>query len=129
MARKSKAQGGQHKLVPRLRTDESVIVVAKPSRVARLPRYLLSLGFYGFWRKRDTCVVTDRRMLLGRGMFNRKERSIPIPRVNDVSYVRRWLACYSDVLIDTKRGQELVRIGPLSCRNARLFTSELQDRI
>ncbi len=112
----------------KLRTDESVLVV-RPSRLLRLPRYLFSLGLYGIWRKRDTCVVTDRRMLLGKGLLNRRERSIPIPRVNDVSYMRRWLASYADVLVDTKKGQELVRVGPLTHRQAHRFTSELQDRI
>ncbi len=114
---------------PHLHPGESVAIIVTPSRVARLPRYLVSLGLYGLWRKRNTSVLTDRRLLLGSGMFNRRERSIPLPRVHDVSYVRRWLACYSDVIVDTKRGQELVRIGPLTCAKARRITSELQERL
>lgn len=112
-----------------LHKGESVVVVARPSRLARVPRYLVTLGLYGLWRKRNTSIVTDRRMLLGRGVLNRKEQSIPIGRIDDVSYVRRWMSCYSDVIVDTKRGQEMVRVGPLTCGKARRFTSELQERL
>lgn len=132
MTRKAKERKGRRsleKVAPHLHMGESVVLVARPSRMARLPRYLISLGLYGLWRKRDTVVMTDRRMLLGRGLFNRQERSIPIRRVNDVSYMRRWISCYSNVIVDTKRGQELVRVGPLTCSRARRFTSELQERL
>ena len=64
-------------------------MVVRPSRLARLPRYVVTLGLYGFWRKRDESVLTDQRILLGKGIIRRDERSIPLGRVDDVSVVRQ----------------------------------------
>ena len=72
-----------------LRGTETVRVVARPSKGATLPKYILTLGLYGFWRKRNTAVVTDRRILMGRGIINREERSIPLNRVNRASLSAR----------------------------------------
>ena len=59
---------------------EEVVLVAHPGRLATLPRIVLTLGLYSFWRKRDTSALTDQRILLGTGILGRRERSIPLAR-------------------------------------------------
>jgi hypothetical protein len=108
-----------------LEPDEDVIIVEHPSRMLKLPKYLISLGFYGIWRKRDVAAVTNRRVILGRGVFHRDERSIPLARVHDASFVRRGLASYSDVEVIGRRGTDVIRIGPLGARRARAITAKI----
>jgi hypothetical protein len=111
-----------------LRDDESVRVVVRPSRRARFARYLFTLGLYGLWRKRDTAVVTNRRILLGRGIVNREERSVPLARVNRAKFVRRGLNSYTEVEVSDGDRRFSERIGPLSSRTARRLQREILDQ-
>jgi hypothetical protein len=107
---------------------ESVILVARPAISAVWYRYLITLGIYGFWRSHDVSIVTDRRVLVGKGIVSRKETSLPYARINDASYVRKGLYAYCEVAA-THRGRGYVeRIGPLSSRQARRFTAEVLAR-
>jgi hypothetical protein len=105
--------------------DELLILVARPGRLANLPRYVLTLGLYGFWRKRNTSALTDQRVLLGRGVVRRDERSIPLPQVEDVAVARRGLYSYVDLTIAQRGWSEPERIGPLPPRAARQFAREV----
>jgi len=101
---------------------ESVIMVARPARSVTSHKYLYTLGLYGIWRKRHTFVLTDRRVLIGEGVFIRTEKSIPLDRVDDAVYIRRGVTAYAEVVF-TRRGQRVVqRIGPLTPVAARRFT-------
>lgn len=100
-------------------------MVARPGRLATFPRYLLTLGLYGIWRKRDTSAVTDQRVLLGRGVFRRDERSIPLSNIDDVIVARRGLYSYVDLTIAQRGRPEFQRVGPLSPRSARRFAREV----
>jgi Bacterial PH domain len=120
--------------VPRvdLQRGESLVLVARPARSVVWPRYLVTLGVYGIWRKRHTFVLTDRRVLIGRGVLVRTERSIPLDRVHDAVYRRRGLAAYCE-LVGVGRGGRHVehrveQIGPLSPLRARRFTAEVLAR-
>ena len=105
-----------------LLNGESIVLVTRPARSVTWHRYLLTLGVYSIWRKRNTFVLTDRRVLIGEGLFVRTERSIPLDRVDDAVYLRRGVAAYSEVVF-TRRGQRTVtRIGPLTPFAARRFT-------
>ena len=55
-------------------------MIARPGRVATLPRFVLTLGLYGLWRRRDSSVLTDRRVLMGRGIVRRASARSPCPR-------------------------------------------------
>src|SRR5262249_50939799 len=125
--RHTKMSGRSPRSVPRvdLQHGERVVLVARPSRAALLVRYALTLGLYGFWRKRNTFVLTDRRVLIGKGIFGRNERSIPLRRVDDAAYARRGLAAYSEIVSFDRAGRRLERIGPLSPRRAKRFTNEV----
>jgi hypothetical protein len=110
-----------------LRADETIRVVARPSRGATFPKYLLTLGLYGFWRKRNTAVVTDRRILMGKGIINREERSIPLTRINRAKFIRRGVNSYTEIDVIDNGRHHPERIGPLPRRTARRIQNELSD--
>lgn len=100
-----------------------------PWRAGSPFKYLVTLGVYGPWRKRHTTVVTTRRILLGRGIFNREERSIPLRHVDGVHFARRLLNSYALVTYNNRGQYENARLGPFSSRTARKLTSAISDRL
>ncbi len=105
-----------------------MIVVARPSRVLSIFKYLATLGLYGVWRKRHTYVVTDRRLLIGRGVLARRESAIPMDRIEDVLYVRKGVGAYCEVAA-TSHGRRVTNsLGPFSARIARRMAAEIQAR-
>jgi Bacterial PH domain len=111
-----------------LRPGESVVLMATPSRLLSVPKYLITLGLYGFWRKRQTYILTDQRVLMGRGIFNRTERSIPLSRIEDASFMRKGAGAYCEVVVQAHGRRRTDMVGPLSARNARRFAAEIQAR-
>ena len=111
-----------------LQAGEEVVVIARPSRLAVWPKYVFTLGLYGIWRKRHTSIVTDRRILLGKGIVSRSERSIPFNHVDEASFRRRGTYAYCDVIYTTRGQRNVQRVGPLSARAARRFAREVQAR-
>ena len=109
--------------------DEEVIMVARPGRLASLPRYVFTLGLYGIWRKRDTAVLTEQRILLGKGVLRREDRSIPLKRVDDVAYARRGPYSYANVLVTDRERAVVRRIGPMAPRTTRRFAREILRRL
>ena len=128
---KAKQRGEkQARKLPRgvaLHDDESVLMVASPSKGATFYKYVYTLGLYGLWRKRNTSVVTNRRILMGRGVVNREERSIPLSRVEGARFVRRGLHSYAELDISDRGRHHRELLGPLSPRMARRLTAEIQD--
>jgi hypothetical protein len=112
-----------------LRPGESVVVAARPALIKVWPLYLVTLGFYTIWRRRDICILTDQRVLLGKGVFSRSERAIPLRRVNDASYSRRGVAGYTEVKYQGGDRQQSVRLGPFQARVARRLAREIEDRV
>ena len=112
-----------------LRPGESVVFTEHPSWILNIPKYVLTLGLYSMWRRRKSFVVTNDRLLLGKGLVNRTERSIPMTRVDDAGYVRRGMASYTEVVVRGHESEGVLRLGPLSSRKARRFASELQGHM
>jgi len=106
-----------------LQPGESILLVARPSIAVNWPKYLATLGLYGIWRKRATTVLTNRRILLNRGVLARTERSIPFTHVNDARFFRRGYAGYADILM--RGSSRIERIGPMRPSQARRVTSEV----
>ena len=126
------AAGDEAVRVPRglpLQRGEEVVMSASPSPAAHFYRYFYTLGLYEFWRRRDTAVVTDRRLLVSRGVFNREERSIPMANIEGARYVRRGVNSYALVTIVDRGGRKVERIGPMSGRQARRFVAEVLQRL
>jgi Bacterial PH domain len=108
---------------------ETVVMVARPARFATFPKFLATLGLYSLWRKRDTSVVTNQRILFGKGIFNRTERSIPLANIDDVAFARRGINSYADLTVDERGRSTVRRIGPMGPRTAHRFTKEVLRRL
>ena len=117
------------KMQQRIFDQEEVVMVARPGRLATLPKFVLTLGMYSFWRRRDTSVLTDQRILLGTGIVRRRERSIPLAVIDDVTFARRGINSYADVTFRDGRSSTLRRIGPMTPRTARRFARETLRRL
>jgi hypothetical protein len=109
--------------------DEEVVLVARPGRLATFPKYLVTLGLYAIWRRHDTTVLTNQRILLGKGILRRSERSIPLARVDDVTFARSWLSSYADLTIQDRGHRTVKRIGPMAPRTAHRFAKEILRRL
>jgi len=126
-AQDSRSKRRTPKMLP-LQAGEEVVLTASPSRAANFPKYLYTLGFYGIWRKRDTCVVTTRRLLISRGVFRREEHSIAISDIDSARYARRFLNSYAQVTIGGRARRRTEEIGPTSARTARRLVGEILSR-
>jgi hypothetical protein len=131
--RRAKENDGKRKKTTKIRgvdveRGESVVLVARPSLAAVWPKYLLTLGLYGLWRRQDLSVLTDRRVLVGKGIFSRTENSIPIARISDANYLRKGIAGYVEIASTLRGRTNIRRVGPLSARQARRFTAEILSR-
>lgn len=107
---------------------EEIVTAARPSRLISLPKYVLTLGLYELWRRRNTTVVTNQRILIGSGIFNRSEQSIPLKNVMDVSFRRRGLNAYAEVTANRRGKSTVMKVGPMSDSGARRLTSEILRR-
>jgi hypothetical protein len=123
-------EDGKEKRVRGIDTQrgETVLLVARPAIGAVWPKYVLTLGLYGLWRRQNTTVLTDRRVLVGKGIFSRREQTLPITRINDATYVRRGLFAYCEIASTYRGRSHVLRIGPFSSRKARQFTDEILSR-
>lgn len=108
--------------------DESVVMTATPGRISTFPKYISTLGLYELWRRRNTAVVTDQRILFGSGIFQRIERSIPLKNVMDVGFTRRGFNSYAEVVVNERGRSSVKRVGPMSGSAARHFVSEILRR-
>jgi hypothetical protein len=115
------------KMLP-MQDGEEVILVAIPSKAANLHKYLYTVGLYGIWRKRDTAVVTNRRLLISRGVFRREEHSVSISDIDSARFARRWLNSYALVTIGGRSRRRTEEIGPMSSRTARRLVGEILSR-
>lgn len=104
-------------------------VVARPARALSIPKYLGTLGLYGIWRKRHTYVVTNQRLLIGRGVVNRREWTIPIRRIEGVSFARRGAGAFCEIEARTSQGRETDAVGPLSSRAARRMVAAIESEL
>jgi Bacterial PH domain len=114
----------------KLRSNERILLVGRPAIASVWLKYLLSAGLYAFWRKRNVVILTDQRVILGKGVMSRQERSIPISRIDGAAYNRNGLAAYCELGIPDREGHaRTTRLGPLRVPTARRFVQELEERI
>ena len=111
-----------------LQPAEEVVLTARPSAAANFYKYIYTLGLYAFWRRRDTVVVTDRRLIVGRGIFSREEHSIPMSSIEGAQYVRKGLNAYAQITVEDRGRHRTERVGPMSAREARRFVAEVLAR-
>jgi len=107
--------------------SEEIVRIIHPSRAVSIPRYIASLGLYGAWRRRNTTVLTNRRIIVGKGVLSRFEESFPLSRISNASYMRRGPASYTYVSLN--QPHQLMRIGPMTPAQGRRVTSEILSRL
>jgi membrane protein YdbS with pleckstrin-like domain len=128
----NRAQSEEEKLKKRgftLRGQESVVMVVRPSRALSLGKYLYTLGLYGIWRKRHVYVLTENRLMTGRGLINRTETSIPMTRIEDAVFVRRGAGSHCQIVYTAHGRRRVELVGPLLAKDARRLAGEIQARI
>jgi hypothetical protein len=111
-----------------LQAGEQVVVVGRPGMATSWYKYLLTLGLYRIWHKRDLSVLTDRRVFTGRGVVTREEHSTPLKTIEFCSYYRRGLSGYCDITARVGSRDRRQRVGPLAPRTARRFARKLDER-
>ena len=118
------------KMVPRvmLFPDEEVVMTATPARFSAIPKYLFTLGLYELWRKRNTTIITNQRILFGNGIYQRSEQSIPLKNVMDVGFRRRGLNSYAEVAVSKRGKSSVTQVGPMTGSGARRLVSEILRR-
>jgi hypothetical protein len=104
---------------------ETILMVARPAIAAVWYRYLATLGVYGLWRRQDVSVLTDRRVLVGKGIVRRTERSIPLANINDAVYSRKLFFAYCEISSTVRGRNHVLQVGPLTTRQARRLTQEV----
>jgi hypothetical protein len=104
---------------------ETVLMIARPAIAAVWYRYLLTLGLYGLWRRQDVSVLTDRRVLVGKGIIRRTERSIPLANVNDAVYLRKMFFAFCEISSTVRGRNHVLQVGPLTTRQARRLTRDV----
>ena len=128
MSRRQRKKASGRAFGVRLQGEESVVLVGHPSLANTWPKYLLTLGLYNLWRKRDVVVLTDRRVVTGKGIFSRTERSTGMKNIEGATYLRKGLSGYCVVDATVRGRHEMQRLGPLSAKKARQFTEEIDAR-
>ena len=111
-----------------LQESEEIVLAVTPSRGANFYKYLYTFGLYEFWRRRDTAVVTNRRVLMGRGLFNRDEYSVSITQIENARFARKGFNSYAQLTVVDRAGRRSERVGPMSARSARRFVAEILKR-
>ena len=111
-----------------LGAGEGVALVTRPSRIIEAPKYLLTAGLYGLWRRRHTMVVTNRRVIVGQGIISRREHSIPLNSIEETVCNRRIASAFCDLTFSVGGTRRLGRMGPFTARTAKRFMAEVESR-
>ncbi|MHB1488833.1 MAG: SHOCT domain-containing protein [Acidimicrobiales bacterium] len=111
----------------RRQEGERVLFESKPSVVGTLAYYVFTLGLYALWRSRTTFLITDRRVVVAKGIINRFERTMPLVKVQDAT-VRRTLWITTVVVTSAGGASGVEVIGPLTQEGAQHFVEVLLDQ-
>jgi hypothetical protein len=72
-----------------------------PSVVGSLGLFIVTLGLWEIWRRRNYLVLTTERVWVARGRFIwKQQRSLPLAKVQDATYKKNLL--YGGVTVTTE---------------------------
>lgn len=111
----------------RRQEGERVLFESKPSVVGTLAYYVFTLGLYALWRSRTAFMITDRRVVVAKGIINRFERTMPLAKVQDAT-LRRTLWITTVVVTSAGGASGVEVIGPLTHAGAQRFVEVLLDQ-
>lgn len=87
----------------RLQDDEEIILAFRSTAWIATAIKILSLGLYIPWWRVGWLVLTDHRVTMCYGIFNKSERTLPLRFTQDASVSRSWLG-NAKILISTAGG-------------------------
>ncbi|MEM1424808.1 MAG: PH domain-containing protein [Planctomycetota bacterium] len=105
---------------------------------------IIPIGLFFFtkwyWTKyyeRMSCVLTDRKLLIGRGVWNRTEQAVPMDKITDMQMKQSWIMRWLDLeAIRVETAGQSNQIGGLAgivgIRDSRAFRAavlEQRDRV
>lgn len=74
-----------------MNSGEQVVALMYPWWLATLPYYLFTLGLWVIWRRRHYIALTNERLVYSKGIvINKVSRSVPLSRIQDATYARRF---------------------------------------
>jgi membrane protein YdbS with pleckstrin-like domain len=85
-----------------LAQGEAIKMTCIPAKLPRWMTYVITLGFYEFWRRANVYAVTDRRVAARHGLITKTEGSLPLFYVQDAT-IRTFLS-WGRVNISTAGG-------------------------
>lgn len=87
--------------------------------------WVLSLGLYELWRRRNVLAIDGREIVAGHGIVSRHDRTLPLGRVQDVTVHR--VLWWARVTVSTAGGGPgIVKAGPYRTVDAREFASRVR---
>jgi hypothetical protein len=102
---------------PMLDGTEPVAMRLRPRKV--LWRYLTTIGLWEATRRRTRYTLTDRHLVVEKGLMNRQVSSLPLARVTDVAVRTGLWQGFVDVIGADRDGRTSASIGPLRAPVAR----------
>jgi hypothetical protein len=106
---------------------EKIISSYQPSGPEVWAMYGLTLGIYGFWRAANQLTVTDRRVVYLQGLVQKKEHSLPLHFIQDVSL--KGVIWSSRISFSTAGGAAgFESFGPVWTEDARALKDTIMDR-
>ncbi|MGD0882056.1 MAG: PH domain-containing protein [Acidimicrobiales bacterium] len=113
----------------RLQQGEEVVLDMLPSAFWTAPLYVITFGLWAIWRSRHRFILTNQRVLIVQGIVTRREKALPLSRVQDVRLIRSYLIGGRVLMSSAGGALSIQAIGPLSRERARVFADAVGPRI
>jgi Bacterial PH domain len=108
---------------------EQVLAVMYRWWLAMIGITFFTLGLGEIWRRRHYIAVTNQRVLYGRGILSRTRRTIPLERVQDVTY-HSVLGFIGGIDVSSAGGEVgTIRDSGFRPKQAKEFVNLLNERI
>jgi membrane protein YdbS with pleckstrin-like domain len=110
-----------------LGSNEHILLDKKPTFAVTWLQHIFSLGLYHFWLIRTYFLLSDRRVILAKGIVNKRLVTVPLEKVQDVTLSTvLWLG-YVSLSTAGPSGASVEKVGPMRNRDAREFIDRLQQ--
>ncbi|HLW17075.1 MAG TPA: PH domain-containing protein [Actinomycetota bacterium] len=110
-----------------LNPQEKVLLDKKPSFSVTWLQHLFTLGLYHFWMLRTYFVLTDRRVILAKGIISKRLVTVPLEKVQDVTLTTALWLGYVSMSTAGPTGASVEKAGPMRARDANEFIDRLQQ--
>ena len=110
-----------------LEFDEEIILDYTPSAFGTRDLYVLTLGLWAIWRRRQRFIVTTERVIVTRGILFKSVRTVRLSRIRDTTLKSSRAPGNIYLAFSSTGGPlDIDRIGPLSASKARSFADAIR---